>query len=64
MNDVIVHAYVEPDLTNLKANKNADCCNCLLSEKTLLLDGGEGFLCKASLYDTKTLACFVPKENR
>lgn len=57
----IVHKYVEPDLNNLKANKNADCCNCLMAEKTNLLDGSDGYLCKASLYDIKTLACFVPK---
>lgn len=60
---VIVHKYVEPDLNNLKTNKNADCCNCLMAEKTKFLDGGEGYLCKASLYDVKTLACFVPKED-
>jgi hypothetical protein len=63
MNDVIVHKYVEPDLNNLKTNKNADCCNCLMAEKTQLLDGDEGYLCKAKLYDIKTLACFVPKED-
>ena len=60
---VIVHNYVDPDLNNLKANKNADCSNCLMAEKTKFLDGSEGYLCKASLYDIKTLACFVPKEN-
>jgi hypothetical protein len=63
MNYVIVHAYVEPDLKNLEANKNADCSNCMMSEKTLLLDGMEGYLCKAALYDIETLACFVPKES-
>lgn len=63
MSDVIVHRYVEPNLKKLKKNKKADCSNCMLSEKTPLLDGGDGYLCKASLYDTKTLSCFVPKEN-
>ena len=62
MSDVIVHKYVEPDLKNLKANKNADCSKCMMSEKTPLLDGDEGYLCKAALYDIKTLSCFVPKE--
>ena len=61
MGEVIVHEYVEPNLKNLKKNENADCANCILSEKTLLLDGCEGYLCKAALYDIKTLACYVPK---
>ena len=61
MGEVIVHKYVEPNLKKLKKNENADCENCILSEKTHLLDGGEGYLCKASLYDIKTLACYVPK---
>lgn len=62
-NDVIVHAYVEPNLKELEVNKNADCCNCMMSEKIPLLCGGEGYLCKAALYDIKTYACFVPKEG-
>ena len=61
MGEVIVHEYVEPNLKNLKKNENADCTNCILSEKTSLLDGGDGYLCKAALYDIKTLACYVPK---
>ncbi len=63
MGEVIVHRYVEPNLKKLEKRENADCCTCMMSEKTRLLDGGEGYLCKASLYDIKTLACFVPKEN-
>ena len=60
MNDVIIHNYTEPDLLNLTPNSIADCRNCMLAEKTQLLDGGEGYLCKASLYNIETLACFVP----
>lgn len=60
MNDIIIHQYSEPDLLNLIPNKNADCCNCMMAEKTPLLEGGEGYLCKASLYNIKTLSCFVP----
>ena len=63
MAEVIVHEYAEPNLKKLKKNENADCTNCILSEKTLLLDGGEGYICKAALYDIKTLACYIPKEN-
>ena len=61
MGEVIVHEYVEQNLKKLKKNENADCANCILSEKTPLLDGGEGYLCKAALYDVKTLSCYVPK---
>ena len=63
MKDVIIHKYGEPDLKKLRVNKSAECRNCMMAEKTPLLDGGEGYLCKASLYDIKTLACFVPKEG-
>jgi hypothetical protein len=63
MSDVIVHKYVEPNLKELKRNENAECCNCMMSEKTRILDDGEGYLCKAALYDIETLACFVPKED-
>lgn len=62
MSNVIVHRYVEPNLGKLERNENADCCKCMMAKKTPLLDGGEGYLCKAALYDIKTLACFVPKD--
>ena len=61
MNDVIVHRYEIPNFRKLKKNENADCCNCMMSEKIKLIDGKEGYLCHASLYDIKTLACFVPR---
>ena len=62
MNDVIVHRYEQRNLKKLKKNESADCCNCMMAEKTRLIDGEDGYLCHASLYDIKTLACFVPKE--
>lgn len=62
MSDVIIHRYVEPNLRKLKRNKNAECGKCMMAEKTHLLDGGEGYLCNAALYDIKTLACFIPNE--
>ena len=34
----------------------------MMAEKIRLIDGGEGYLCHAPLYDAKTLACFIPKE--
>lgn len=61
MSYVVVHQYVKPDLKRLERNEKADCSKCMMAERTPLLDGGEGYLCKASLYDTKTLACFVPE---
>ena len=62
MGEVIVHKYADQNLRKLKKCEDADCTKCAFSEKTPLLDGGEGFLCKARLFDIKTLACFVPKE--
>jgi hypothetical protein len=62
MSHVIVHKYVEPDFSNLKKNQTADCAQCQLAEKINLLEGGDGFLCKAALYDVATLQCFIPKE--
>lgn len=63
MSYVIVHRYAEPNLKKLKVNENADCSKCMMAEKNPLLDGDEGYLCKAKLYDIKTLACFIPKED-
>jgi hypothetical protein len=63
MAEVIVHKYVEPDLKKLKKNENADCTTCMMCEKTRVMDEENGYLCKAALYDIKTLACYVPKEN-
>lgn len=63
MNHVIVHKYVEADLSHLEKNEAADCSECLLAEKTNFLEGGEGFVCKAALYDIATLQCFIPKER-
>lgn len=63
MNDVIVHKYPEQKLRKLKRKESADCCNCLLAEKKKLIDGNEGYVCNASLYDIKTLACFIPKRS-
>ena len=42
MAEVIVHKYVEPNFKKLKKNENADCTNCVLAEKTPLLEGGDG----------------------
>lgn len=64
MNSVIIHRYEEPDLKKLTKNEDAVCCNCMMAEKTRLIEGGDGYLCKAALYDIKTLACYVPKEEK
>ena len=65
MSYVVVHQYDEPNLKRLKRNKNADCGKCMMAVKTPLWeDGGEGYLCRAALYDVKTLACFVPEQPK
>lgn len=60
MGEVIVHSYAAPNLRRLKRRETAKCVTCKLSEKTRLIDGEDGYLCIASLYDIKTLACYVP----
>lgn len=62
MNYVVIHKYAEPDLAHPQENSCADCAKCLLAEKTKILDGEDGLLCKAALYDVETLQCFIPKE--
>lgn len=67
MADVVIHNYVEPDLKNLPKNENADCSKCMFAEKhhsqSEPNEDCVEYLCKAALYDIKTLACYVPKEN-
>lgn len=61
MSAVIIHKYVEQNPKRLKRDRCADCTKCAMAEKTHILGRVEGYLCKARLYDTKTLACFIPK---
>lgn len=65
MSAVIVHKYVDPELKGLKKCEEADCAKCMMSEPTRLLcdNDAEAYLCKARLYDTCSLACFVPRES-
>ena len=63
MGVVVVHDYAEPNFKSLKKNRFATCEECMFSEETKLLDGNDGYLCHAALYDTKTLACFVEKNK-
>lgn len=58
---VIIHAYTEPNLKKLVRNEEFDCTTCGLAKKVRSLDGVDEYLCRASLYDIKTLACHVPK---
>ena len=58
---VITHAYVEPKLKKLTRNEIADCTTCGLAKKVRDLNGVDEYLCRAALYDIKTLACYVPK---
>lgn len=58
--DVIIHAYVEPNLKKLVRNKEFDCTTCGLAKRVKGIDCEEVYLCRAALYDLKTLACHVP----
>ena len=63
MSHVIVHSYEPPNFSKIgkKAPRPDERCEyCMLAEKTRLVDGEDGYLCKARLYDAKTLMCFVP----
>lgn len=57
----VIHSYEKKNLRKLSKNEDADCTKCAFSEKTPDIDGGNVWLCHAALYDTETLACFVPK---
>lgn len=64
MGYVVVHKYAEQDLRDLKANEHADCEYCAMSRRTRGLDRDDDcLLCEAALYDTETLACFIPKKE-
>lgn len=59
MGVVVIHRYVEKNLRKLTENEEADCASCAFAEKTRTIDGVDAYLCKAALYDIKTLACYV-----
>ena len=56
---VVIHDFVEKNLKELVKNENADCTSCAFSEKIRSIDGVDELLCKAALYDSETLACYV-----
>ena len=56
---VVIHDFVEKNLKELVKNENADCASCAFSEKIRSIDGVDELLCKAALYDSETLACYV-----
>lgn len=57
----VIHSYEKKNLRKLRRNEEADCTKCYFAEKTPDIEGGCAWLCHAALYDTETLACFVPK---
>ena len=58
---IVIHCYEEKNLRKLSRNDEADCTKCAFAEETPDIEGGYAWLCHAALYDTETLACFVPK---
>ena len=60
----VIHRYEKKNLRNLKKNEDADCTKCSFAEKTPDIEGGYVWLCRAALYDIKTLSCFVPRNTR
>lgn len=56
----VIHAYVKPNLRKLTRNEEADCKTCAHAKKIRSIDGVAEYLCRAALYDIKTLACYVP----
>lgn len=59
----IIHGYTSKNIHHLEKNYAANCETCALSESTNTLEGDKAVLCKASLWDEKTLACYIPKQN-
>lgn len=55
---IIIHQYPEQKLRKLAVNEDANCETCALAEK---MDVTDKYLCKAALYDIKTLACHVER---
>ena len=61
MGCVVIHKFVEQDVRDLQPNEHADCELCAMSRRTKGLDYDDFLLCEAALYDTETLACFIPR---
>ena len=59
----VIHAFAKKNLRKLTRNEEANCETCAFAEKTPTLDGNEAMLCKAALYHTNTLACYVKKHE-
>lgn len=59
----VIHEYMPKDLRRLKRKEEADCTTCAFARKAQDLGGGEIYICQAALYDTKTLACYVSREE-
>ena len=60
----VIHEYAKKSLRNLKKNEDADCTKCAFAKKVPDIEGGHTWLCRAALYDIKTLSCFVPRNTR
>ena len=63
MGYVVIHKFVEQDVRHLEKNAHADCESCAMSRRSKGLDYDDCLLCEAALYDTETLACFIPRDE-
>ena len=53
---VVIHEYALKNMRKLTRNEEADCVSCAV-------DGVDEYLCRAALYDTETLSCYVKKSG-
>lgn len=60
---VVIHEYALKNMRKLTRNEEADCVSCAFSEKCRTVDGVDEYLCRAALYDTETLSCYVKKSG-
>lgn len=59
----IIHKHSVKNMRKLTRNEEADCTTCEFAEKSRTVDGVDEYVCKAALYDIKTLSCYVRREN-
>lgn len=59
----IIHKHSVKNVRKLTRNEEADCTTCDFAEKIRTVDGVDEYVCKAALYDIKTLPCYVRREN-
>lgn len=56
----VFHYAPVKQLRNLQVNEDADCGSCALANRVIVAGDEDMILCRAALYDARTLACYVP----